>query len=124
MQFIGQSFQVVRGTEACIELSRVGNPITVVGISVSTTRSLVVLADGTDPNYGEGLERLRGKPVQLTGCEPSVLDIVQVLTDRVPVTTTPCLVSGVALRGVGAFWKSETVDNDPLKEGKRIRHGI
>lgn len=58
VQFIGQRLEVVCRTEACVELSRVGNPITVVGIPVSTTRTLIVLADGTDPNYGKVIAKV------------------------------------------------------------------
>ena len=59
--------------------------------------------------------------VRLTGREPSVLDVVQVLANAIPGATTPCLVFRVALGGVRALGEGKTVNDDPT--GKNCERG-
>ena len=50
--------------------------------------------------------------MQLTGGETHVLNVVEVLADGVPCTTTECLVAWVALGRVSTLGEGITVHND------------
>lgn len=58
----------------------------------------------------------------LTSSESHVLDVVKVLADGVPGTTTECLIAWVTLRCVGALRKCETVHNDPKTNSRLLEH--
>ena len=119
MNLIRERFQIVGGAKAVVELSSISNPITVIGISVSTARTVVVLRDRADPDCARLGNQLStsGEGI-LTGSETCILDVVQVLTNGIPGTTAPRLCAWVAFGRVSAVWKGVTVGNDPVADGK------
>lgn len=54
VHFIGEGFEVVGSAKFIIELRNIGNPVSVVGITIGCSRADVVLAYGTDPDYKGG----------------------------------------------------------------------
>ena len=55
VQFVRKSLEVVRSSESAIEFASIGDPIAMVRVTVGRTGALVVLRDGTDPDYGKCL---------------------------------------------------------------------
>ena len=47
---VGKCLEVFGGAKAVVELCSVGDPVTVVGISVGTTGTVIVLRHGADPD--------------------------------------------------------------------------
>jgi hypothetical protein len=45
----GECFEVVGGAEPRVELGNICHPITMVWIPIGGARTLIILADGTDP---------------------------------------------------------------------------
>lgn len=43
--------EILSGTEPLIELSMVLNPVAMIGVAVGSTGTLVILIDGTDPDW-------------------------------------------------------------------------
>ena len=115
MQFVRKSLEVVRSSESAIELASIGDPIAMVRVTVGSTGALVVLRDGADPDcaYTDvSTDSQTLGAVPLTGSEPCILDVVEVLANGVPCTTTECLVAWVALGRVSTLGEGITVHND------------
>lgn len=53
VQLRRKSLQVVSCTKSRVELGRISDPIAVVRVAIRRPRSLIVLINGTNPNYIE-----------------------------------------------------------------------
>ena len=59
MQLVREGFEIVGRTEVAVELGKVGDPVTMVGVPVSGTRAVVVLANWTNPDCGQSGKKIR-----------------------------------------------------------------
>lgn len=84
MEFIWKSFEIVRCTKPRVEFSSIRNPVSVVGISIWRSRTLIVLGNGTYPDWNtkSDISMIMSKIVS-TCSETCVLDVVQILAKTV-----------------------------------------
>lgn len=115
VNLVGQGFEVVRGTKAGIQLCGIRNPVSMVGVTIGAAGTFVILRDRTDPNWAREMRSKKSEYTAeiLTGCEPSILNVVQVFTNGVPSAPTPSLVRWVAFGGVCAVRQRVTIGNNP-----------
>lgn len=126
MDFVGESFEVICGAKAVVQLRRVGDPVAMVRIAICAAGPFIVLRHGADPNWytTDQMGEQRGfSSLPLTGSEPCILDVVEVFTNGAPRATAPRLVRWVALGRVCSLGQSITVRDDSAETIWQILSG-